>query len=60
VLVTNPRHSRAHYNLSMLYLNRVYGGLQRYLQLEPDAGRQRAVQSLIDQLENMAPTDESI
>lgn len=60
VIAKEPRHQRAHFNIAMLYLHRAYEGLQRYLELEPDADRRRAAQWFVDQLERISPEEKSI
>jgi len=50
VLQRNPHHSRATYNLSMIYLQRAYDGLQHYARIEPESERSRRARALVEQL----------
>lgn len=51
VLNKNPNHGRATYNLAMIYLNRAYDRLQRYLYLEPKGHRHKATQDLMRRMD---------
>lgn len=53
VLQRNPRHSRATYNLSMIYLQRAYDGLQHYARIEPESQRSDRARYLVKQLDTL-------
>ncbi len=54
VLQKNPRHSRATYNLSMVYLQRAYEGLQHFTRLESSDDQRRVAHNLIQQLDGLS------
>ena len=57
VLRKQPRHSRATYNLSMIYLQRAYEGLQHFTRLETSNAQRKVALEMIRRLDGFSSSN---